>query len=79
MSPRVLGYGLKIALRFAAMRRQFAKPGEKEETPLIEYPLHQFRLFPYVAKVIGNLIASNKTFDMWYEGKSEMYDPKSAK
>jgi acyl-CoA oxidase len=39
-APRILAHGLKIALRFAAMRRQFAKPGEKEETPLIEYPLH---------------------------------------
>ena len=39
-APRVLGYGLKIAVRFAAMRRQFAKPGETIETPLIEYPLH---------------------------------------
>lgn len=39
-APRIIGYGLKIALRFAAMRRQFAKPGDKEEIPLIEYPLH---------------------------------------
>jgi len=39
-APRILGYGLKIAIRFAAMRRQFSKPGEKEETPLLEYPLH---------------------------------------
>lgn len=61
------------------MRRQFAKPGEKEETPLIEYPLHQFRLFPYVAKVVGNLVASNKVFDLWNEAKAEMYDPKSVK
>ena len=34
-----LQYALKIALRFAAMRTQFGKPGEPE-TSLIEYPLH---------------------------------------
>ena len=62
ISPRVLLHGLKIALRFSAMRRQFAKPGEKIETPLIEYPLHQFRLFPYVAKGVGYLIASQRVF-----------------
>ena len=38
-SPRIIGYGLKIALRFAAMRKQFGKPG-KEEISLIEYPMH---------------------------------------
>lgn len=39
-SPKIMGYGLKIALRFAAMRKQFGKPGESEEIALIEYPLH---------------------------------------
>jgi acyl-CoA oxidase len=52
-SPRIIGYGLKIALRFAAMRRQFGKPGDKEEISLIEYPLHQYRLFPYLGNVIA--------------------------
>jgi hypothetical protein len=35
------------------MRRQFGKPGEKEEIPLIEYPLHQYRLFPYLGQVFA--------------------------
>ena len=39
-SPRILGYATKIALRFAAMRRLFGKPDDKDEVPLIEYPLH---------------------------------------
>ena len=40
LSGMTLAYALKIALRFAAMRRQFGKPGEKTEVPLLEYPLH---------------------------------------
>lgn len=66
-SPRQLGYGLKIAIRFASMRRQFGKPEDKEEQPLIEYPLHQYRLFPHVANTIAFILSANKTFDMWQD------------
>ncbi|KAJ0180775.1 hypothetical protein K1T71_004179 [Dendrolimus kikuchii] len=39
-----------IAIRYAATRKQF---GEKDkEIPLIEYPLHQWRLFGYVAAAV---------------------------
>lgn len=41
LSPKFLGHAVKIAVRFAGQRRQFAKPGEKQELHLIEYPLHQ--------------------------------------
>lgn len=78
-SPKILGYGLKIALRFAAMRRQFGKPGEKDEQPLIEYPLHQYRLFPYVANTIAFTLASNRAYEMQYETLPELFDPESKK
>ena len=38
-----------IAVRYAAVRKQFGPRGSKEELSIIEYPLHQWRLFPYVA------------------------------
>nr|CAH7749044.1 unnamed protein product [Callosobruchus chinensis] len=39
-----------IAVRYAAVRKQFSSNGNgDEELPLIEYQLHQWRLFPYVA------------------------------
>ncbi|KAF0309198.1 Peroxisomal acyl-coenzyme A oxidase 3 [Amphibalanus amphitrite] len=38
---------LTIALRYCAARRQFGDGDE--ETPVIEYPLLQYRLFPYLA------------------------------
>lgn len=73
-APRIIGYGLKIALRFAAMRRQFSKPGETEEIPLIEYPLHQYRLFPYLANVIAFLLASNKVYVDWNEISKDLFN-----
>lgn len=42
--------GLTIGVRYAARRRQFRLPGAAEETALIEYPTHQRRLLPLVAK-----------------------------
>lgn len=42
-------FALKIAIRFAAMRKQFGSPKEKHESALLEYQLHQYRLFPYLA------------------------------
>ncbi|EGW31445.1 uncharacterized protein SPAPADRAFT_62009 [Spathaspora passalidarum NRRL Y-27907] len=38
-----------IALRYAVGRRQFKSEGAKEETKLIDYPLHQRRLLPLLA------------------------------
>lgn len=50
----IIGFGvvhmkkaLTIAVRYSAVRKQFG-PG-KEELPVIEYPLQQWRLFPYIA------------------------------
>ncbi|KAJ8965096.1 hypothetical protein NQ314_004384 [Rhamnusium bicolor] len=42
-----------IAIRYAAIRKQFAPNGEgnnnNNELPIIEYQLHQWRLFPHMA------------------------------
>lgn len=50
----IIGFGvvhlrkaLTIAVRYSAVRKQFG-PGS-EELPVIEYPLQQWRLFPYIA------------------------------
>lgn len=40
---------LSIAIRYSAVRRQFGPPNSKEELPVIEYQLQQWRLFPYLA------------------------------
>ncbi|XP_066246349.1 peroxisomal acyl-coenzyme A oxidase 3 isoform X1 [Euwallacea similis] len=45
-----------IALRYAAIRKQFGPNGQGDETknewPLIEYQLHRWRLFPYMAVAV---------------------------
>ncbi|PTX91219.1 acyl-CoA dehydrogenase [Opitutus sp. ER46] len=40
--------GLTIAVRYAARRRQFGRPGEPEIL-LLDYPTHQARLLPHLA------------------------------
>ncbi|MEE6462567.1 hypothetical protein FKM82_001640 [Ascaphus truei] len=48
MSVVNLKLALSIAIRFSATRRQFG-PTEKEEIPVLEYQLQQWRLIPYLA------------------------------
>lgn len=51
---------ITIALRYAVGRRQFTVKGETVENQLINYPLHQKRLLPYLAWVYGMSVASNQ-------------------
>jgi acyl-CoA oxidase len=48
-SGSVARKALTIALRYAAVRRQFGRPGEPE-TKLIDYVIHQYRLIPLLAQ-----------------------------
>lgn len=41
---------LTIAIRYAAIRRQFSSTPDKLETKLIDYPIHQHRLLPLMAQ-----------------------------
>lgn len=49
--------GLNIAVRYALKRRQFSKEGKTEEMLIMDYPSHQHRLFPLVAKNYGYYFA----------------------
>ncbi|XP_058806561.1 peroxisomal acyl-coenzyme A oxidase 3 [Phymastichus coffea] len=50
-STNRLGAAVIIAVRYAAVRKQFSTShvDSADETPIIEYELHQWRLFPYLA------------------------------
>ena len=41
---------LTIAIKYALKRRQFSSHDDKEETLLLDYPTHQWRLLPRLAK-----------------------------
>jgi acyl-CoA oxidase len=41
---------LAISIKYALKRRQFANLSEAEETLILDYPTHQWRLFPLLAK-----------------------------
>jgi len=45
--------GLAIAIKYALQRRQFAAKDGQAETIIMDYPTHQARLMPLVAKAYG--------------------------
>ncbi|ANZ76334.1 BA75_04098T0 [Komagataella pastoris] len=57
---------ITIALRYSVGRRQFGAKNSREELKLIDYPLHQRRLLPYLALTYALSISS---FDL-----SQTYD-----
>ncbi len=62
--------GLSIALRYAAKRRQFGRAGE-EEMPIIEYPTHQLRLIPKLAKTYALHFAHRYMIDRYLHRNEE--------
>lgn len=48
-SSNTISHAVVIAVRYAAIRKQFGPDRNGEEVSIIEYPLHQWRLFPYLA------------------------------
>ena len=66
---------LDIAVRYALKRRQFSNLNEEQETLILDYPTHQWRLFPLIAKSYA-LTFANETlrekFAEVYAGQGEM-------
>lgn len=48
-STNTISHAVVIAVRYAAIRKQFGPFGKREESPIIDYPLHQWRVFPFLA------------------------------
>lgn len=51
---------LDIATRYALQRRQFDAPGEEQEVLIMDYLVHQRRLFPLIAKSYALQFAQNE-------------------
>lgn len=61
--------GLSIAVRYALSRRAFGESG-KEETRLLDYQLHQYRLLPALAGTICLQLIHNKLKKRWHSGET---------
>ncbi len=57
--------GLAIAIRYAARRRQFAPGPNHPETPILDYPSHQRRLMPLLAKAYALNFALDDLLDLF--------------
>jgi len=67
---------LSIALRFACVRRQFGAPGQPETT-IIEYPLTQYRLIPYLAYHFALGFSNYSASDLWHSNQEALLDEKN--
>jgi acyl-CoA oxidase len=67
---------LDIATRYALQRRQFKSPGDETEVLLMDYLVHQRRLFPLIANSYALQFAQNELVSKLHElQSSEMPDP----
>lgn len=48
-STNTLSHATVIAVRYASVRKQFGPDRKGKEISILEYPLHQWRIFPYLA------------------------------
>jgi acyl-CoA oxidase len=77
-SSQCLGMmGLKIAIRYACIRRQFTEQMGQPEVALIDYQTHQHRLFPYLAKLTAHYITGLKLINFWDKNKEMLFKKKS--
>ncbi|WP_407726340.1 acyl-CoA dehydrogenase [Rhodococcoides fascians] len=58
---------LDIATRYALQRRQFAAPGSDQEVLIMDYLVHQRRLFPLIAKSYALQFAQNELVSKMHE------------
>lgn len=56
---------LTIATNYAYKRKQFSAKGAEQETTIIDYPTHQARLFPLIAKTYAYYLASLDLAEMY--------------
>ncbi|KAI7869392.1 acyl-CoA dehydrogenase/oxidase C-terminal [Spinellus fusiger] len=64
-SGNVSKKALSIAIRYAAVRRQFSSSGASIETKLLDYPIHQRRLMPLLAQTFAMLFTGSEMTNMY--------------
>ncbi|RCI04573.1 fatty-acyl coenzyme A oxidase [Rhizopus stolonifer] len=66
-SGHVSKKALTIAIRYAAVRRQFVRGDAKVETKLLDYPIHQHRLMPLLAQTFAMLFTGVEMTSMYLQ------------
>ncbi|KAI8368506.1 acyl-CoA dehydrogenase/oxidase C-terminal [Blakeslea trispora] len=66
-SGNVSKKALTIAIRYAAVRRQFASAQSNLETKLLDYPIHQHRLIPLLAQTLAMLLTGTEMTAMYLD------------
>ncbi|KAI8979991.1 acyl-CoA dehydrogenase/oxidase C-terminal [Pilobolus umbonatus] len=64
-SAHVSKKALTIAIRYAAVRRQFSSTNSNVETKLLDYPIHQRRLMPLLAQTFAMLFTATEMTNMY--------------
>lgn len=64
-SGNVSKKALTIAIRYAAVRRQFSNSKSSVETKLLDYPIHQRRLMPLMAQTFAMLFTGTEMTAMY--------------
>lgn len=76
----IIGFGvvylrksITIAVRYSAARKQFGPVGK--ELSVIEYPLQQWRLFPYIAATYAMDVFAKMVFKHFFDFRMESLQP----
>lgn len=63
------------ALRYGATRKQFARKKDLPETHILDYPLHQARIFPLFARGFMEMITMQNVWEEWTANSQSIMDP----
>mmetsp|Transcript_21793 Transcript_21793/g.39737 ORF Transcript_21793/g.39737 Transcript_21793/m.39737 type:complete len:686 (+) Transcript_21793:28-2085(+) len=63
-TEQLLRSAVTVAIRYGAVRRQFGKSGEPE-TPILDYPLHRYRLTIHLARSVASSISFQHVLDLY--------------
>jgi acyl-CoA oxidase len=63
-SETLLRNAVTVAIRYGAVRRQFGKSGQPE-TPILDYPLHRYRLSIHLARTAASSISFQHVLNLF--------------
>lgn len=67
----VLRNAVVTAIRYGAVRRQFGKNGQLE-TPILDYPLHRYRLAIHLARTVASSISFQHVLGLYANGRDKI-------